>query len=161
MRPADLPAVMAIQAACYGRELLEPDDVLRARLMRADDTCWVAERAGRVSAYLAAYRSELGAVTPLHAVFRPAPVPDTLYVHDLAVDPAQHGAGLGARLVEALLAQAGGEGLAWAALVAVQGAADFWERLGFAARSVAGTDHRAGLATYGASARYMVKPLAG
>ena len=60
---------------------MKPEAVLRARLERADDTCWVAERGGQVCAYLAAYRSALGAVTPLHAVFRPAG-------HDLYFDLA-------------------------------------------------------------------------
>lgn len=161
MQSADLPAVMAIQAACYGMELLEPEAVLRARLERADDTCWVAERGGQVCAYLAAYRSELGAVTPLHAVFRPAPVPDTLYLHDLAVDPAHHGKGVGQRLVDALLLKAAREGLAWSALVAVRGAAAFWERLGFAAHPAVATEQSDSLSSYGQAACYMARPLAG
>lgn len=159
MQSADLPVVMAIQAACYGAELLEPEAVLRARLERADDTCWVAERGGQVCAYVAAYRSALGAVTPLHAVFRPAPVPDTLYLHDLAVDPAHHGLGLGQRLVDALLLKAAREGLAWSALVAVRGAAAFWQRMGFASHPLGSTDHDDRLAGYGIAACYMVRPL--
>lgn len=160
MQVADLPAVMAIQAACYGLELLEPEAVLRARLERADDTCWVAERGGQVCAYLAAYRSALGAVTPLHAVFRPAPVPDTLYLHDLAVDPAHHGKGVGQRLVDALLLKAAREGLGWSALVAVRGAAAFWERLGFVSHPVNAAPQDQRLASYGPSACYMARPLA-
>lgn len=155
MHPGDLPAVMAIQRACYGSALLEPLHVLRARLAAASDTCWVALHGGQVQAYLAAYRSRLGAVTALNGAFRPVAAPDTLYLHDLAVHPEAHGAGLGGRLVDTLLARARQEGLRWSALVAVQGAAPYWQRRGFASHVA----DPAALHSYG-EADYMVRPLA-
>lgn len=158
MAPADVSAVMAVQAACYGDDLLEPVAVLHERVRAAADTCWVALRGGRVCAYLAGYRSRLGAVTPLHGAFEPAVSPDTLYLHDLAVHPDQHGAGLGGRLVDALLAIGRREGLRWSALVAVQGAVPFWERLGYAGRVLDGAEGTP-LQSYGGDAHYMVRPL--
>jgi len=156
MLPADVPAVMAVQAACYGEHLLEPAGVLHDRLLAAADTCWVALRGDRVCAYLAAYRSRLGAVTALNGPFKPAPSPDTLYLHDLAVHPELHGSGLGGRLVDGLMALARHEGLRWSALVAVQGAAPFWQRQGYVPHPPAQPDH---LGPYGDDAHYMVRAL--
>lgn len=158
MTPADVPAVMAVQAACYGEALCEPVPVLHARLRAAADTCWVAVRDGRVCAYLAAYRSRLGAVTPLNGDFRPAARADTLYLHDLAVEPAAHGGGLGQRLVDTVVAGGRRDGLAWSALVAVQGAAAFWQRRGWQARDPADVG-RWNLQAYGVDACYMVRDL--
>lgn len=157
MQPADVPAVMAVQAACYGEHLLEPAGVLHDRLVAAADTCWVALRGDRVCAYLAAYRSRLGAVTALNGPFKPAPSPDTLYLHDLAVHPEAHGSGVGGRLVDGLMALARREGLRWSALVAVQGATSFWQRHGYEMHPPAQPDR---LDAYGDDARYMVRPLA-
>ena len=156
MQPADVPAVMAVQAACYGEHLLEPAGVLHERLRAAADTCWVALREGRVCAYLAAYRSRLGAVTALNGPFHPARRPDTLYLHDLAVHPEAHGSGVGGRLVDGLMALARDEGLRWSALVAVQGAMSFWRRLGYEPQAPAQPER---LAPYGGDAHYMVRPL--
>ncbi|ARN23691.1 GNAT family N-acetyltransferase [Piscinibacter gummiphilus] len=156
MQPADVPAVMAVQAACYGEHLLEPAGVLHDRLVAAADTCWVALRGDRVCAYLAAYRSRLGAVTALNGPFKPVPSPDTLYLHDLAVHPDAHGSGLGGRLVDGLMVLARREGLRWSALVAVQGATSFWRRHGYEPHAPAQPER---LGAYGGDAHYMVRPL--
>jgi predicted N-acetyltransferase YhbS len=156
MVPADVPAVMTVQAACYGEHLLEPASVLHDRLQAAADTCWVALRGDRVCAYLAAYRSRLGSVTALNGPFKPAPSPDTLYLHDLAVHPELHGSGLGGRLVDGVMALARREGLRWSALVAVQGATSFWQRQGYAPHAPAQPDR---LGPYGDDAHYMVRAL--
>jgi len=156
MTPADVPAVMAVQAACYGDALLEPAGVVHDRVVAAADTCWVASQGDRVCAYLAAYRSRLGAVTALNGPFRPAPSPDTLYLHDLAVHPDAHGAGLGGRLVDGLVALARREGLRWSALVAVQGATSFWQRHGYVPHAPAQPER---LGAYGDDAHYMVRAL--
>lgn len=159
MLPADVPAVMAVQAACYGDALLEPEAVVQARVAASPDTCWVASRGTELCAYLAAYRSRLGAVTRLHGPFRPASDADTLYLHDLAVHPRAHGAGVGGRLVDAVLAQGRRDGLSWSALVAVQGALSFWQRLGWSLADPA-ADAGPVLAAYGGDARYLVRNLA-
>ena len=164
MLPADLDAVMALQQAAYGPHFLEPAPVLARRLAVAPDTAWLIE--GRESleasavlqAYLVAYRSVRGALTPLHGVFEPATRPDTLYLHDLAVHPEAAGTGLGPRLVRHALAQARVEGLGFAGLVAVQGSQAFWARQGFApARPLPGAEPL--LAGYGPEAVYQTRRL--
>ena len=67
---------------------------------------------------------------PLPAV---PPDADTFYIHDVAVAPRCRGAGVGRILVRGLLDLARTARFTRAELVAVQGAAPFWERFGFRA----------------------------
>ncbi|MCC2973843.1 GNAT family N-acetyltransferase [Massilia sp. IC2-476] len=156
MQPDDHAAVVLVQAACYPPSMQEASDVLRKRMRVAGDTCIVAEDDRGVCAYLFAYPSTLGMVTPLGAEFAPAADADTLYLHDLAVAPRVHGRGLARRLVAYLLARA--QGLSASALVSVQDTAGFWTTLGYRPANSACAD---ALATYPGQARYMVRPLTG
>ncbi len=158
MREDDLAAMADIQRACYGRHMLEAPEILLQRLRCAADTCWVAVLEGKVRAYLAAYRSRLGKVTPLHAPFEPAQHPDTLYLHDLAVHPRAAGRSLGPSLVETLLALARRENLRYSALVSVQNSHAFWKRRGYADHALTDAAQRACLATYD-DGRYMSRLL--
>ena len=153
MAEADLDAVLAVQAACYPPPMQEAADVVRARLRASPDTVLVARDADGVWAYLFAYPSRLGKVTPLDGHFLLPETPDTLYLHDLAVAPRAAGQGIARRLVDALLARAGS--LGHSALVSVQDSRGFWENLGYA--QAAGDD--AALATYPPDALYMAKRL--
>jgi GNAT superfamily N-acetyltransferase len=133
-----------------------------ARIAQAGDTSFVAaHQNGAISAYVFAYRSRLGAVTPLHAGFEVDPAGDALYLHDLAVAPEAAGGGLARRLAAQLLAHARDSRLAWCALVSVQDSRGFWEGLGYRAADCAQDDARAALATYPPPALYMVRPTAG
>jgi GNAT superfamily N-acetyltransferase len=131
MTEQDLDAVLAVQAACYPPSMQEAADVVLARLRAAPATTLVLPGATGICAYVFAYPSRLGRITPLNAGFAPAPDPDTLYVHDLAVHPRAHGQGLGRRLARTLLERGRGQGLRHGALVAVLDARPFWESLGF------------------------------
>ncbi|MCS0613517.1 GNAT family N-acetyltransferase [Massilia kyonggiensis] len=153
MTEADLDAVLAVQAACYPPAMQEAADVVRARLHASPHTVLVARDAQGVCAYLFAYPSRLGKVTPLGGEFALPDAPDTLYLHDLAVAPRAAGQGVARRLVDAMLARAGG--LRHSALVSVQDSRRFWESLGYAAAA----GDAAALATYPADALYMVKRL--
>lgn len=155
LRPQDLPAVLSVQRRCYIPEMNEDADVWRGRLAAAADSCWVAELAGEVCAYLATYPSRLDKVTPLGGEFVVPEAADCLYFHDLAVAPAAGGSGLGAWLVEHALQAAQRQGLAHAALVCVQDAFAFWQRRGFAERLPLAPVATAALATYPPPARYM------
>jgi GNAT superfamily N-acetyltransferase len=159
MRREDLDAVLAVQASCYPPSMQEAASVLLRRLRAAEETCVLAEDREGVCAYLFAYPSRLGALTPLGADFEQAPHADTLYLHDLSVAPRMHGRGLARRLVAHLLAQAGGAGMAWSALVSVQDSAAFWTALGYAPADAGGVAARAALGTYPGGARYMVRAL--
>ncbi|MDY0975506.1 GNAT family N-acetyltransferase [Massilia sp. CFBP9012] len=155
MQPADLDAVLRVQAACYPPPMQEPAAVVKARLDAAAATCLAACDADGVCGYLFAYPSRLGLVTDLGAPFELAPDADTLYLHDLAVDPRALGRGLARALVEYLLDLGRGRGLSHAALVSVQDSTRFWTGFGFVARMTGD----AGLLTYPAGAVYMARPL--
>ena len=155
--PADLPAVLAVQAECYIPAMNEPGEVILARLAAAPAFAWVAEAAGEVGAYLMTYPSRIGKVTPLGADFAPAADADCLYLHDLAVSPRWRGSGAGGRLVSHALQDAARRGLQQAALVCVQAAGPFWEKLDFADFSGLTVDAQAALATYPGGGRYMVR----
>ncbi|MGX4642621.1 GNAT family N-acetyltransferase [Massilia sp. SYSU DXS3249] len=156
--PADLAAVLCVQAECYGPAMQEAAAVVRARLEQAADTAFAAVREGGVCGYLFAYRSLLGQVTPLGAGFAPAAAPDTLYLHDLAVSPRAAGLGLARALAQHANALARREALDWCALVSVQDSQAFWERLGYRAAACDGPEARAALAGYPPVALYMARP---
>lgn len=161
MRPSDLDAVLAVQAACYPPSMQEAGGVVLARMGVGGERCVVAEDGEGICGYLFAYPSRLGKVTPLGAEFDAAPDGDTLYLHDLAIAPRAHGRGLARRLVSHLLAQARAQGLASSALVSVQDTAGFWTALGYEASETTCSMARAALASYPGVARYMVRVLTG
>ena len=156
MRPmlrADLDAVLRIQAACYPAPMQEPAVVVASRIAVARGTCLVGIHEGIVRGYLFAYPSRLGVVTDLNAPFMLAHQPDTLYLHDLAIEPCAMGRGLARALVDHALCLARTLGLAHAALVSVQDSARFWQGLGWRAAPT----RDAGLHAYPPGALYMVR----
>lgn len=156
LAPADVPALIDVQAACYGAEFLE-DAAVYARRLASPAQCSLAVAGddGALLAYLAACWSVRGAVTPLHGDFAAHDAADTLYLHDLAVHPAHAGRGLAQALLGAAWHQARERGVDHAALVSVQGTGPFWRRQGFAPASAP-----AALRSYGDDAVYMTRALA-
>ncbi|WP_338762759.1 GNAT family N-acetyltransferase [Massilia sp. METH4] len=160
LRRDDLPALLHIQRACYDAAFIESGEVYARRLASPANCSLVIERDGRVCGYLAAYRSSLGKVTPLHGDFeRTDGVPDTLYLHDMAVLPAFAGQGLARALLEALWEGGRAWGLRHTALVSVQDSSDYWARHGYAPRPVPDARQLSRLASYGDRAVYMVRAL--
>jgi ribosomal protein S18 acetylase RimI-like enzyme len=157
---ADLPGLLAVQQACYGAAFAESADVFARRLASPAQCSLVIAQAGQVVAYLAAYRSCLGKVTPLHGDFAACAAPDTLYLHDMAVLPRCAGQGLARALLMPLWARARAEGLRHSALVSVQGSQGYWERQGYVPRAVPDARQRQHLASYGEGAVYMARALA-
>ncbi|MFJ4292453.1 GNAT family N-acetyltransferase [Cupriavidus sp. NPDC089707] len=171
MTVADLPAVLAVQAACYTDVLLEGRDALASRLALSPTTCWVADdprRTGTLAAYLFTHAWPKTSLPPLDGLLddhwrqAPTPAPLTWFVHDMAVAPAGRGGGLAARLYAAAQAGAVAAGLKHSRLIAVQSAAPWWRRLGYApVAAEAAARHADKLADYGAAAVLMEKTLAG
>jgi ribosomal protein S18 acetylase RimI-like enzyme len=159
MTAADLPAVMQIQAQCYAPSLLESAAVIARRLHNNPQQCWVAEDTLGVCAYLFAYPSKLGSITPLDGDFPRHAAPDCLYLHDLAVANRAAGRGIGPQLVAHGLNHARDQALPWSALVSVQDSAGFWNRQGFAQEPTLDERQRGVLQSYRIPARYLVCPL--
>ena len=156
---SDLADLLAVQLACYGEGFVESGEVFARRLASPANCSLVLERGGVVCAYLAAYRSVRGKVTPLHGDFEAVAQPDTLYLHDMAVLPANAGQGLARALLQPLWAQAVAQGMRHSALVSVQGSQAYWERQGYAQQPLEDATQRARLTSYGESAVYMVRSL--
>ena len=162
LAPQHLDGLLAVQRACYGDALVEGAEVFARRIASPCHCSLVAEVDGQVGAYLAAYHSVHGKVTPLQGDFESVAPPgaaDTLYLHDLAVRPQLAGRGLAQALLALLHGQALAHGLQRAALVSVQGSQPFWQRQGYAVQALAQKAQHAQLAHYGDSAVYMVRRL--
>lgn len=159
MQEADIPALLTLQLECYPSVKLESEAILRARFKVAPDSAWVAVDQQGVCAYLIAYRSQLGKITPLDTVFKVPTQPNCLYLHDLAVGCRAVRQGLGERLVNSAMTLAHEEGLAFSALVSVQGSRGFWERMGYTVAEELSDEAQRDLATYGQAALYMTQNL--
>lgn len=154
-----LDGLMQVQLACYGADFMESVALYAARLASPVQCSLVAVQQGQVLAYLAAYRSVLGKVTPLHGGFACASAADTLYLHDMAVAPERAGEGLASALLQAMLQQAQADGLRYSALVSVMGSQPYWQRKGYAALLPWSAQEREALLSYGEDAQYMAQAL--
>jgi ribosomal protein S18 acetylase RimI-like enzyme len=158
LQPRHLPQALSLQSQVYPAFLVEPESAFASRLHVAAPFNRAAERDGSLIAYLLAHGWTRESPPPVGAVLDRATAGDTLYLHDLAVSDAARGTGIGRMLVEAAFADAVAAGLARAELIAVEGAAAFWQRLGFhmGAPSPA---LAAKVAQYGPAARWMWRAL--
>lgn len=156
MQAGDVLNVVGIQAECYVPHMNESAAVIALRLAAAPATNWVAELAGEVVAYLAAYPSLLGKVTPLGGCFEVPVTPDCLYLHDLAVSSRARGSGVGSALVRHARAVAVSTGLPHSALVSVQDSRQYWERQGYRVMDDLAAPQCASLASYEAPGWYMI-----
>lgn len=159
MREVDISQILRIQAQCYPPSMQEDSATILKRIRVAGDTCLVAEDGERVCAYLFAYRSILGKITPLGGVFNPCRSGDTMYLHDLAVGHEWAGRGIGGQLVQDALRQAEKCGLRYTALVAVQDAYSYWRRLGYQRYDSLDAASRKALGHYPGTREYMVRAL--
>ncbi|MES2072962.1 MAG: GNAT family N-acetyltransferase [Pseudomonadota bacterium] len=159
MAAADIDDICAIQSEAYVPGMVEAGQVLRGRLANCSQTCWVAEDEYGVCAYLFAYQSLHGRISPLGYEFRHAAAADCLYLHDLAVSQRVAGQGVGALLVRLALQQARASGLRHSGLVSVQSSRVFWNRLGYVEQSIADRQQQANLETYAGPAWYMARDI--
>ncbi|WP_051236829.1 GNAT family N-acetyltransferase [Ottowia thiooxydans] len=174
----DLDGLMQVQEACYGSGYMESMETYRARLACPAQCSLVVVQQGVVLAYLAAYRSTLGSITPLHGNFpsqgrsqdgkatpsggktgeRGDALQDTLYLHDMAVSPDYGAQGLASALLTALWESARDWSPRYAALVSVQGSQSYWARKGYAVHAELTEENTKALRSYGHDAVYMTRP---
>ena len=154
MQASDLAAVYALQASVYRGAMVEALELLQQRLQLAPATAWVACDGSAVHGYLMGYASVCGNIARLATPFCPAEQPDALYLHDLAVAPAQAGRGVGRALAQHGVAYAQEHGLAHVCLVSVQGTTRFWEGLGFQRRLQLSPEQQSCLDSYAGPAWY-------
>lgn len=154
--PSDLPAALELQAVGYPAHLHDGEVAFASRPLVAPAWCWVAETEGRLDGYLLSH--PWGSMAP--------PAPDTVlpategpvwYVHDLSVAPHARGTGVGKALLETC--RAAHPDVGRSELIAVEGAAAYWARLGWAAVEAPPAALAAKVAAYGPEAVYMAKRL--
>lgn len=155
----DLPAALAIQDASYPAFLREDAAAFRSRLEIASSYCLAATRDGALIAYLLAHGWARGAPPEVGTRLPQRAACEVLFIHDLAVSSGGRGAAVGRKLVATAIARAASDGVVSAELIAVEGAADYWRTLGFAA-TPCDPVLAAKVATYGAAARWMTRAIA-
>ena len=158
MTAGDLDAVTEIAGVSFP-DHFEGRDCFANRLALNPAGCFVLSgEDGVPKGYLVAYPWRANDAPALNTLI--AAVPDdatVMYLHDLALHPDARGGGWSRPIVERLAGEAKAAGWPALALVAVNDAAPFWERLGFTA--VETREMAAKLASYGADARYMLRRL--
>jgi len=155
--PSDLDAIEAIASVVHV-SLHERRAVLTEKLRLFPAGCLVLCRTGAVLGYALSHPWTFGTVPPLDHFLGALPrLATCLFIHDVAILPAAQGHGAGRSLIPRIDMAARRHKLNALALVSVYDTQSFWTDQGFAVLEDA-TLH-AKLATYGASARYMVKPL--
>lgn len=156
MTEADLDRVVAVAAGAFPDH---PEDraCFANRLALHPAGCKVlADGAGGVAGYLVAYPWRADDAPALNTLLPGLPeAPEAYYLHDLALTPAARGGGRAATGVDLAVQAARDAGLSTVTLTAVNGAAPFWVRQGFAPRHSPAM--AAKLAGYGADAVYMIR----
>lgn len=155
LSPADIGEICRLQEVCYSADFHESPRSLLAKVLAAPQSCFLACREGRAVAYILALPWKAGEPIALDSACCSIPqAADCMYIHDMAVGPSARGGGAGRQLLERVHAVAERLSLRRHCLVAVQGAASFWERHGFR-RQEAGSGIDSCLARYGPDAVYM------
>ena len=158
----DVDSLLHVQTVCYGDGFQESRTTFAQRLSSPHHCSIGIVQAGQpaLHAYLAAYWSNPGKITPLDGAFTaPHTGEQVLYLHDMSVLPSLAGQGMARYLLQTLMLQARARDLQHAALVSVQGSQAYWERQGFVVQTVSDTQQLQHLQTYGEGALYMVAAL--
>ena len=155
----DLASIQKIQHAAYPQYFWEDDAVFMAKQQYAPESCLLLHTAEQQAvAYVFAHPWPIGQIPALNQALQlGTDTEQVLYIHDLAVHPQWHGQGLAQHLVKHLVIYAQQENFSQMALVAVEQAQAFWQRLGFITKNHPQLDAK--LATYGQYAVYMTKTI--
>lgn len=153
MRASDLPAVEALGNRIHAT-LPESPAVFAERCALFPAGAWVAEHKGRLAGYTLFHPWRSLNPPPLDSMLGRIPRDaDTLYLHDVVVDPLRRSLGLAGAMIERLPPIAQALSLPSIELVAVLGTANFWRGHGFTAIEHPGL--AASLAKYGEGACLM------
>lgn len=157
MLHADLADVSRIQQACYSPEICESESSFAAKLIASPDFCFMAVKGELTAGYVVAVPWAFGEILDLDGEdYSAAAEADSLCIHDMAVSPAARKLGSAQYLLDAVLDAAQHKGYKRIFLVAVQGAAGYWQRHGFNVVAV-GRKLQNELSGYGEGAVYMAK----
>lgn len=158
METSDLDGVVRVARAAFP-DHFEDRACFAERQSLYPEGCFVLTQGlGKVLGYLIAYPWLSGSAPPLNSLIGGLPSQaEIIYLHDLALLPEAQGQGHTRAIVEHLAAQARADGWSAIALVAVNRAAAFWTKMGFAVMQDPAMAEK--LASYGTDADYMVRRL--
>lgn len=158
MTPDDLDRVVEIARIAFPNHP-ESRACFAERLALNPSGCFVlTEGDDPALGYLIAYPWTYGSAPALDTLIGSLPeMADLIYLHDLALAPEARGRKLAEAGVAHLVEAAGAAGWSHITLVAVNDATPFWTRQGFVADDNPEMTRK--LASYGDSARYMVRAL--
>ncbi|PTQ90181.1 GNAT family N-acetyltransferase [Agitococcus lubricus] len=160
MQVEDLAAVQTVQQHAYPQALWEETTIFAHKRQLSPETSLVAKDGLQVVAYVLSHPWLWADIPILNRINPPITAnTNTLYIHDLAVDPAYQGLGLAQQLTHYLLAYAQQQAYAALALVAVQGALRYWQRYGFVVDNLLNQQLKAACLAYGEDTVYMYKKI--
>jgi GNAT superfamily N-acetyltransferase len=153
----DLDQVEAIAAAVHPT-LFEAPEVLAEKQRLYRDGAFLLEIGERPAGYVLSHPWMFAQPPPLNGLLGALPeVPDSYYIHDLAILPLARRIGAASQIVAALEKHARAKGLATMSLIAIAGSGGFWTRHGFAPLELPELADKLG--GYGPEARMMAKAL--
>jgi len=151
---SDLPEALALQAQGYPVALQDGPAAFASRIAVAPGWCWAAVAGGRLDGYLLSHPwTSLAPPSPDTMLTRAEG--DVWYIHDLSTAAHARGQGVARALLAAC--EAAKPALPRSELVAIEGAAPFWSRLGWRVAEPEPEGLRAKLAAYGPAAVYMTR----
>ena len=154
MAAHDLAAVHALSMHVHP-DHPERAEVLAEKLRLFPRGCFVLERGARIAGYCFSHPWTAGAPPALDTLLGALPAaPATYFIHDLTLDAAARGQGLGRAVVPELIAAARSQSLTHVTLIAVNRRGPFWQAGGFTATNDAALQAQA-RTKYGAGAVHM------
>lgn len=154
----DLAEAMAIQLESYPAFLCEHEDAFASRLDVPHPYCLAATLDGKLVGYLLAHGWQSQSPPAIGAVLSRDVPGEVLFIHDLALSRSGRTLGIGRKLIMSAFKAAASDGLKLAELIAVEGAARYWQTLGFAEVAISSA-LAAKVASYGADARWMTREI--
>lgn len=156
--PLHVPAALQIQSEAYPAFLIEDEHAFVSRISLAASYCLAATRGEELLGYLLAHGWSRETPAPVGTVLMDGVPSEALFIHDLATASSGRGLGIGRKLVTRAFELAAQDGLQRAELIAVEGAADYWRKLGFGEDAISEA-LQAKLATYGTHACWMTREI--
>lgn len=154
MKAADLTAVADLANRIHP-EYPERPEVLAEKFALFPSGCFTLAEAVTIYGYCFSHPWSKAVPPALDTFLGALPErPDRYFIHDLTLDDKMRRRNLAARLIPELMRAARSEGLSHLTLVAVNGSAPFWSRMGFR-RSADEAVQEAARAKYDAGAVHM------
>lgn len=151
---ADIARLSKVHLGPYA----EGEAVFEERIRLAPEGCFVLASESAIVGYFCSHPWTRLKPPALHQMLGEIPADaDCWYIHDVAVDQAARGGGVVAEVCTRALRVAQEQGFRLAMLVAVSGAAGYWQKLGF--KDATTEALRRKLKDYGDDAVYMERTL--